>query len=175
MSYLLIILCAFISFILGRYLNKILNIIKGKRNRVKKVKEDIDYNNKKFNFKGSDDLKMVFLVRQDLKMKAGKIAAQVAHAAIGLYDDIMNGDDEYHIEALNYWNTFGAKKIVLKCDNYETMKQVAIQAKQSQLPFILISDAGHTQIPAGSVTVLGIGPDSSEKINKLTGNFKLMH
>ena len=118
---------------------------------------------------------MVFLVRLDLKMGAGKIAAQVAHAAIGLYDDIMNGDDEYHIEALNYWNTFGAKKIVLKCDNYETMKQVAIQAKQSQLPFILISDAGHTQIPAGSVTVLGIGPDSSEKINKLTGNFKLMH
>ena len=36
-----------------------------------------------------NDLKMVFLVRQDLKMGAGKIAAQVAHAAIGLYDDII--------------------------------------------------------------------------------------
>jgi peptidyl-tRNA hydrolase len=161
-----------ISFFIGFYLKKIIyNTIK--KSDHKKIKYN-KQKNKKYDFENSD-LKMVFLVRLDLKMGAGKIAAQVAHAAIGLYDDIMNGDDEYHIEALNYWNTFGAKKIVLKCDNYETMKQVAIQAKQSQLPFILISDAGHTQIPAGSVTVLGIGPDSSEKINKLTGNFKLMH
>ena len=161
-----------LSFFLGFYIKKILyhSIKKSDHKKIKYNKQK----NKKYDFEDSD-LKMVFLVRLDLKMGAGKIAAQVAHAAIGLYDDIMNGDDEYHIEALNYWNTFGAKKIVLKCDNYETMKQVAIQAKQSQLPFILISDAGHTQIPAGSVTVLGIGPDSSEKINKLTGNFKLMH
>jgi len=161
-----------ISFFLGFYIKKIIynSVRKSDHKKIKYNKQK----NKKYDFENSD-LKMVFLVRLDLKMGAGKIAAQVAHAAIGLYDDIMNGDDEYHIEALNYWNTFGAKKIVLKCDNYETMKQVAIQAKQSQLPFILISDAGHTQIPAGSVTVLGIGPDSSEKINKLTGKFKLMH
>ena len=153
-----------ISFFLGFYIKKIIynSVRKSDHKKIKYNKQK----NKKYDFENSD-LKMVFLVRLDLKMGAGKIAAQVAHAAIGLYDDIMNGDDEYHIEALNYWNTFGAKKIVLKCDNYETMKQVAIQAKQSQLPFILISDAGHTQIPAGSVTVLGIGPDSSEKINKL--------
>ena len=171
MLYIYIIPCL-LSFFLGFYLKKILyhSIKKSDHKKIKSNKQK----NKKYDFEDSD-LKMVFLVRLDLKMGAGKIAAQVAHAAIGLYDDIMNGDDEYHIEALNYWNTFGAKKIVLKCDNYETMKQVAIQAKQSQLPFILISDAGHTQIPAGSVTVLGIGPDSSEKINKLTGNFKLMH
>ena len=161
-----------ISFFLGFYIKKIIynSVRKSDHKKIKYNKQK----NKKYDFENSD-LKMVFLVRLDLKMGAGKIAAQVAHAAIGLYDDIMNGDDEYHIEALNYWNTFGAKKIVLKCDNYETMKQVAIQAKQSQLPFILISDAGHTQIPAGSVTVLRIGTDSSEKINKLTGNFKLMH
>ena len=171
MFYIYFIQCL-ISFFLGFYIKKIIynSVRKSDHKKIKYNKQK----NKKYDFENSD-LKMVFLVRLDLKMGAGKIAAQVAHAAIGLYDDIMNGDDEYHIEALNYWNTFGAKKIVLKCDNYETMKQVAIQAKQSQLPFILISDAGHTQIPAGSVTVLGIGPDSSEKINKLTGNFKLMH
>ena len=71
------------------------------------------FNNKKYNFKGSDDLKMVFLVRQDLKMKAGKIAAQVAHAALGLYDDIIFGDNKYQQEALDFWVTYGQKKIVL--------------------------------------------------------------
>ena len=175
MSYLLIILCAFISFILGRYLNKILNIIKGKRNRVKKVKEDIDYSNKKFNFKGSDDLKMVFLVRQDLKMKAGKIAAQVAHAALGLYDDIIFGNNKYRQEALDFWVNYGQKKIVLKVPNLETINNALKQCKNADIQYCLITDAGCTQIPPGSKTVLGIGPDTSEKINKITGTFKLMH
>ena len=171
MFYINIIIC-FISFLLGFYLKKIFYL--SKKSDHKKIKFNKQKNSKKFDFEDSD-LKMVFLVRIDLKMGAGKIAAQVAHAAIGLYDEIMNGNDEYYIEAINYWSTFGAKKIVLKCENYDIMKQVAVQAKQSKIPFILISDAGHTQIPAGSVTVLGIGPDTSEKINKLTGQFKLMH
>ena len=46
MSFLLIIVFAFISFMLGRYLNTVLNLIKGKRNRIKKKKEEIDFNNK---------------------------------------------------------------------------------------------------------------------------------
>ena len=112
MSFSLIIFCGIFSFILGRYLNNILNLIKGKRNRVKKKKEDINYNNKKYNFKKSDDLKMVFLVRQDLKMKGGKIAAQVAHAALGLYDDIIFGNNKYQQEALDFWVNYGQKKIV---------------------------------------------------------------
>ena len=100
-----------ISFFIGFYLKKIIyNTIK--KSDHKKIKYN-KQKNKKYDFENSD-LKMVFLVRLDLKMGAGKIAAQVAHAAIGLYDDIMNGDDEYHIEALNYWNTFGAKKNSIK-------------------------------------------------------------
>ena len=75
-----------ISFIFGRIFNKIKKFIfYGKKNNQSK-KEDMNniVNNKEYIFDDSDDLKMVFLVRQDLKMGAGKIAAQVAHAAIGL-------------------------------------------------------------------------------------------
>ena len=110
MSSLIIIFCGIFSFILGRYLNNIINLLKGKRNRTKMKKEETDYNNKKYNFKDSDDLKMVFLVRQDLKMKAGKIAAQVAHAALGLYDDIIFSNNKYQQEALDFWVTYGQKK-----------------------------------------------------------------
>ena len=175
MSFSLIIFCGIFSFILGRYLNNILNLIKGKRNRVKKKKEEINYNNKKYNFKESDDLKMVFLVRQDLKMKAGKIAAQVAHAALGLYDDIIFGNNKYQQEALDFWVNYGQKKIVLKVPNLEIMNNALKQCKQANIENCLITDAGCTQIPPGSKTVLGIGPDTSEKINKITGTFKLMH
>ena len=114
MSYLIIIFLVIFSFIIGRYLNSIINLTKGKRNRIKKKKEEMNFNNKKYNLKENDDLKMVFLVRQDLKMKAGKIAAQVAHAALGLYDDIIFGNNKYQQEALDFWVNYGQKKIVLK-------------------------------------------------------------
>ena len=175
MSYFIIIFFVIFSFILGRCLNNIINLIKGKRNRIKKKKEEMDFNNKKYDFKGSDDLKMVFLVRQDLKMKAGKIAAQVAHAALGLYDDIIFGNNKYQQEALDFWVIYGQKKIVLKVPNLETMINALNQCKEAKIANCLITDAGCTQIPPGSKTVLGIGPDKSEKINKITGTFKLMH
>ena len=174
MSYLVIFICGIFSFIFGRYLNNILNLIKGKRNRIKKKKEAIEFNNKKYNFKGSDDLKMVFLVRQDLKMKAGKIAAQVAHAAIGLYDDIIFGNNIYQKEALDFWVNYGQKKIVLRVPNLETMLNAFKQCKKDNISTCLITDAGLTQVEPFTKTVLGIGPDTSEKINKITGTFKLM-
>ena len=67
-----------------------------------------------YSFNESDDLKMVFLVRQDLKMGAGKIAAQVAHAAIGLYDDILEEENIYQKNALNSWFNFGQKNLRTK-------------------------------------------------------------
>ena len=105
-----------ISFIFGRIFNKIKKFIfYGKKNNQSK-KEDKNniVNNKEYIFDDSDDLKMVFLVRQDLKMGAGKIAAQVAHAAIGLYDDIFEGDNDYQKNALDYWFNLGQKKSCVK-------------------------------------------------------------
>ena len=67
------------------------------------------------------------------------------------------------------------KKVVLKVPNLEIMNNALNQCKQANIANCLITDAGCTQIPPGSKTVLGIGPDTSEKINKITGTFKLMH
>jgi len=37
-----------------------------------------------------------------------------------------------------------------------------------------VADAGHTQIEAGSLTVLGLGPASTKHVNIITGNLKLI-
>ena len=168
------IIVGFIFFLFGIYFNNIIILIRGKRDRVNKKKEEINYNKRKNSFNDNDDLKMVFLVRQDLKMKAGKIAAQVAHTAVGLYDDIIFGNNIYQKEALDYWVNYGQKKIVLRVPNLEIMINVYKQCKKENIATCLITDAGFTQIEPMTKTVLGIGPDTSEKINKITGTFKLM-
>lgn len=167
-----IVLLCIISFTLGKYSNKLFSKTHKKRTH-QKLTEIQNSTSPQYNFDNSD-LKMVFCVRDDLKMGAGKIAAQVAHAAVGLFDDITSSSDEYHQQALFYWCDFGAKKIVLRVDNLDSLRQLYFKCKETKLPCIMISDAGHTQVPAGSVTVLGIGPDASEKINKITGSLKLM-
>ena len=175
MSGLLIVITSIICFILGKNFHKIKKIFfKGKALKKRDENQELQKNNN-YSFDESDDLKMVFLVRQDLKMGAGKIAAQVAHAAIGLYDDILEGENIYQKTALNNWFNYGQKKVVLKVNDLNTMLEVVKKCKKLKLQYCLISDAGHTQIPQGSITVLGIGPDISEKINDVTGTFKLMN
>ena len=174
MSGLLIIITCIICFILGKNFYKIKKIF-FKRKAIKKRDDNQELKKNNYSLDESDDLKMVFLVRQDLKMGAGKIAAQVAHAAIGLYDDILEGENIYQKTALNNWLNYGQKKVVLKVNDLNMMLEVVKKCKKLKLQYCLISDAGHTQIPEGSITVLGIGPDVSEKINDVTGTFKLMN
>ena len=73
------------------------------------------------------------------------------------------------------WDEFGSKKIVLKGKSLEDLENLHAQCRKMKIPSMLISDAGHTQVAAGSVTVLGIGPEISEKINKITGKLRLMN
>jgi PTH2 family peptidyl-tRNA hydrolase len=59
---------------------------------------------------------MVFLVRMDLKMGLGKMAAQVGHAALGTYKQLAgrSDKDQFAEHAMFEWNETGQKKVVLK-------------------------------------------------------------
>ena len=37
-----------------------------------------------------------------------------------------------------------------------------------------LKDAGHTVVEPGTITCLGIGPDSEEKIDRITGKLKMV-
>ena len=45
---------------------------------------------------------------------------------------------------------------------------------KTALPYYLVCDAGKTQIPAGSHTVLAIGPGLNDEIDALTGTLRLL-
>ncbi|GFQ07005.1 peptidyl-tRNA hydrolase 2 mitochondrial [Phtheirospermum japonicum] len=64
-----------------------------------------------------EELKMVLVVRQDLKMGSGKIASQCAHAATGMYSELMQS----HRSLLRQWELCGQAKIVVTCKNQQEM------------------------------------------------------
>lgn len=113
------------------------------------------------------DLKQVIVVRNDLKMPKGKLAAQVAHGSV---QAILNSD-KLVVQA---WSKQGMKKSVLKVESEKELRDLLLVAKNEGLACGLINDAGRTYLKPGTTTVLGIGPAEESKIDKVTGHLKLL-
>ncbi|BDH80058.1 MAG TPA: aminoacyl-tRNA hydrolase [Methanothermobacter sp.] len=112
-------------------------------------------------------MKQVIIIRTDLKMGKGKIAAQACHASIESYKRTTP-------EKVKKWENEGSKKIILKVENLEELMEIYEALKKTKIPHYLVRDAGHTQLPPGTITALGIGPDDDEKIDKITKHLKLL-
>jgi len=110
--------------------------------------------------------KQVIIVRKDLKMGKGKLLAHVLHAAIGSLRESDEG-------IVGKWESEGAKKVVLKIQDLKLMRELYRKAKDAKLPCFLVKDAGKTQLKAGEITTLGIGPAEEKKIDRITGKLKL--
>src|SRR3989338_4881661 len=111
-------------------------------------------------------LKQVILVRKDLKLPAGKLAAQVAHASL---ESALKANKAI----LGAWRSTGAGKIVLKVSDENELKEFEKRIRAEKIPCVLITDAGHTVVEPGTITALGIGPVEATKIYKITGNLKM--
>ena len=112
------------------------------------------------------ELKQVIVVRNDLKMPKGKLAAQVAHGSV---EAVINSDPK----VVQKWAKSGMKKIVLKIQTTEELLELFQRAKK-ELPCALITDAGHTQIASGSKTCFACGPVKETKAEKYFKDLKLL-
>lgn len=112
-------------------------------------------------------MKQVIVVNESLALPRGKLAAQVAHAAI---DAFLAAP----AKAQQRWLRDGMPKIVLRGDSEADLRQLLQAAQAAGLPAALIEDAGHTVVDAGTVTCLGLGPADDDAINRLTGDRKLL-
>jgi len=113
--------------------------------------------------------KLVIIVRTDLGLSKGKIAAQVAHAAVNCAMKAKKSS------STNFRNWFdeGQKKVVVKGENESTLRKLQQHARDVGLVSSLVNDAGLTEVPSGTVTCLGIGPASESEVDMITGNCTL--
>ena len=116
------------------------------------------------------DYKQIIIVRSDLKMTKGKTAVQVAHGAVSAVENARNKWSDW----FDAWFHEGQKKVVAKVASRQELFELKMQAKEYNLPFALIQDAGLTELPPGTITVLAIGPAPEKYINKITDHLKLL-
>lgn len=114
--------------------------------------------------------KLVLVVRTDLGMTSGKIAAQCGHATLACYKALVKKNSKL----VQHWERTGQAKIALKATSEDQLLELEAIAKSLNLCARSIHDAGHTQIAAGSRTVLGIGPAPVALINEVTGKLRLL-
>lgn len=119
---------------------------------------------------GAEEYKQVMVVRRDLHMGCGKIAVQVAHASIGAYEACKRERPEW----VKNWIGSGWKKIAVKVNSEEELKELMTKAKRLSIPYSPVLDAGLTQVSAGTLTCVGFGPAPASIIDQLTGDLKLL-
>lgn len=118
----------------------------------------------------TEPMQMSLVVRSDLKMSTGKIGAQCAHAAVMCYMKAFQKKPQ-HLDA---WLSLGQPKVVLRTSSQAEIEYLAKIAEEKQVVNGLVRDAGRTEVLAGTITVLGIGPDTKAKVDELTGKLKLL-
>ncbi|MEM0160328.1 MAG: peptidyl-tRNA hydrolase Pth2 [Thermoplasmata archaeon] len=116
------------------------------------------------------DYKLVIVVRDDLTLSKGKLAAQVAHASV---ECAIKAKDKIP-DVFRGWYREGQKKVVLKVKNEKELFLLKEKAESIGFVTALITDAGLTEVPPGTVTCLGIGPDKEEFLDKITSSLPLL-
>jgi len=112
-------------------------------------------------------MKQVIVIRSDLKMSTGKLAAQACHASLGSYKSA-------DAQIIKKWEAEGSKKVVVKVKDLKELFEIQELVKSMDIPYYIVTDAGHTELPRSTITCLGIGPEEDELIDKITLDLKLL-
>ena len=111
-------------------------------------------------------MKQAIVVRSDLDMSTGKLAAQVAHAALSAVDHADS-------ETVREWKRAGQRKVVLGINGERALFEIQEKAKTAGLPTGLIRDAGRTQLDPDTPTTVAVGPASDDAVDRITGSLSL--
>jgi PTH2 family peptidyl-tRNA hydrolase len=129
----------------------------------------------------NNEPKQVIVVRKDLNMRKGKIAAQASHASLGailnyggkIYEGTLNLTIENN--AVKEWLEGRFTKVCVSVDSEEELLDIYQQAIDNGVNVKLIKDAGLTEFGGvPTYTCLAIGPDYPEHIDPITGHLKLL-
>ena len=135
-------------------------------------------------------IKQIIVIRKDLNMRKGKIAAQASHASMGVLLDMMSG--ELYSDGLGKihqhrklivsegtylydWLNGSFTKICVSVDSEEELYTIENAFDLAGIKTKLIIDNGATEFNGVKTpTCLATEPFDSDELNKITGHLKLL-
>lgn len=131
-------------------------------------------------------IKQMIVMRRDLHMRKGKIAAQAGHACVNAVLEALSRDGAaaLHVEdgvismgegtTLNDWFTQGEAKVCVYVDSEEELLAIHRKALEQGILSVLIQDSGLTEFHGQpTYTCLAFEPCEAEKVDPLTGDLPL--
>lgn len=117
--------------------------------------------------------KQAIVIRRDLKLRRSQIAALAARTSAEVFtSNAYQEDGLFKAELAPFeidWVVEGTPRVVLGVASEGALKTLLDKADFEGLITYPVSDESGTQIMA-----VAIGPDEVEKIDKVTGNLKLL-
>ena len=137
------------------------------------------------------EVKQVIVVRKDLNMRKGKIAAQAAHASVKSLLQMASIKDSRIVldkgnvttklskdaaDDMFQWVNDGQAKVVVSVDSEKELMDIYhLILQTSDIPVALILDAGRTEFNGvATYTCIAVGPAEVSKVDAFTGNLKLL-
>lgn len=134
------------------------------------------------------EVKQYIIVRTDLPMNAGKLAAQAGHAVMKVFFDKFehtkvvdkvgeNPEDVFLFrpsEEEKRWIKGKFTKITKKVKNESQLLKVYEQAKAAKLNVSLVKDAGLYGLDGENFTCIAVGPNYVEDCEPVVGKLRLL-
>lgn len=124
-------------------------------------------------------IKQVLVVRKDLNMRKGKMAAQAAHASMKVLLDAGNVENDRLIIPLTNdikdWLLGAFTKVCVGVNNEQELIDIYDRAKAAGLNCSIIEDSGLTEFNnVPTLTTVAVGPNWSDDLDKVTGHLPLL-
>lgn len=120
------------------------------------------------------DVKQVIVIRRDLHMRRGKEIAQGAHAAMYFMYEYMNGRHSLSDKEREWLVGGRFTKAVVTVRSEEELLALRDDAEELGVTAYVVMDSGRTEFGGVSTyTALAVGPDTRERVDKITGHLKL--
>ncbi|KAH9411627.1 peptidyl-tRNA hydrolase [Ordospora pajunii] len=110
---------------------------------------------------------LVIIVNSDYKMEKGKVLSQVCHGMSKVMTYLFKNN-----ELRKEWKRNGEAKIVLRGSSAQ-IEHILKDAERKGIRHHAVYDAGRTQVPPGSNTVVVLGPALRDQLTPISGHLKL--